>query len=204
MGPQESVAVEELGAYHHWVSFKGKMLALAEELQRRLRTDAFRDLIELTYRGVQNKNIQGHVGLTWCAPANKSASDSRFWYFLGFAFNPANWSLTLLAEAEPECVAFVGIWPEDVERFRGLLVGSCQRLVGQGFDISFSEDGKGLLLVRRRPLRSFLSCRDQRSAILDFLKESHDQVLESGELPDIFNLYQGQQGGIAAVEHDAD
>jgi len=111
-------------------------------------------------------------------------------------YDPADWYLALDQEGEPECVAFVGFWPNDIDQFEAQMLGVCEAL--PDFAIGYSQNQRGMFLVRRRPLRNFLRSPDQRSAILDFLMESHRQVVESVRLPVVYDLYLSHARGDAA------
>ena len=117
-------------------------------------------------------------------------------------YNPGPWYLRLREKGEPECVAFIGVWPNDVDDFVSVAKGLCPILISKNFDVELSENRRGFFLVRRRSLRSFLPSQDQRSAIVNFLSEAHSDLLSSAELPNIYTAYLAQEAGSAPVSHE--
>ena len=63
-------------------------------------------------------------------------------------------SLGLREKGEPECVAFIGVWPNDVDDFVSVAKGLCPILISKNFDVEISENRRGFFLVRRLARRN--------------------------------------------------
>jgi hypothetical protein len=201
MGPVDPISEDELKAHHRWLSLNDKMRRLIQDWgNRKIDTLTFEQCRGLKYRSLFESG--GHLGLGWCAPAESSPSSCSFWYFLGFAYNGGGWSLPLYQREEPECTAFVGVWPGNADEFVEVTRNLCPRLISNDFQLVRSRDGRGVFLARRRGLRSFLGSSDQRSAVAGFLEDSHNEVMVSAELPKLYEAFLAGAAGSTAPSHE--
>jgi len=201
MGTVDPISEDELKAHHRWLALSDKMRRLIQDWgNRKIDPLTFEQCRGLKYRPLFESG--GHLGLGWCAPEERTPSSCSFWYFLGFAYNTGGWSLRLDQREEPECAAFVGVWPGNADEFVEVTRKLCPRLISNDFQLVRSEDRRGVFLARRRGLRSFLGSSDQRSAVAGFLEDAHNEVMASAELPKLYEAYLAGAAGSVPPSHE--
>lgn len=197
MGPFVPFNPDDIGAHARWVAFKAKVDDVASAVSREPKSSpSATHQTELKCKDMIGDHVGGHAGRVWFAPVDRNPSSADFWYFCGIAYQSESWAFAPTEPGVPECVAFVALWPTvgSVESVRETLAGIADPLFQKGFRLEISANGRGLSLIKRLPLRSLFNSGRQRSELLEFLREAHAQVVESGTFDRIFAEYHRVRG----------
>jgi hypothetical protein len=190
MGPWDALVAAEIQAPVHFQDLEKKLQNLADEIHRRVIADPFARVPDVTRRSPFTTG--GYKGVAWAAPKEETISNASYWYFLGFAYGRrADWAIERQNEGEVETLVFLGMWPgrDKIEGLRDAMRKSCGSLLAAGFELQHSKDMRGLAIVRRRSLQDFLNEADQRTAIVNFVLECHQQVASSGAPASTYNSF---------------
>jgi hypothetical protein len=197
MGPFEPLSLGEIQVPGNRGRLNQKLTTLLGALEARMAEAApFPEESAVSRRG--RFSAGGYWGYGWCAPSSERVAASNFWYFVGFGCDaPLRWAPMMQDTGEADACVFVGMWGGRgaAEGFRAAVRMAAAPLVQGGFEVETSTDASGLFFSRRRPLSSFLDAGDQRTAIIDFLVETHRSAVATGALPKIYERFLSHTGG---------
>jgi len=193
MGATEPFRADEMKAAHLWFPFEQKMTALVGKLDRSLPPLEDREAFKRTVGPI--KPCQpGFHGVLYSSPKGEAPGDAVFWYLCGFVYPPYHrWFRTPDCSPEPECTACIALWSGmAVDDLQARVAECLDPSVKECFQVTLSDDGRGVIVHRSRPLATFLEASDQADQIYGFLKESHGILTASGQVQRLYQMLRRQ------------